>query len=380
MLTSFKGAYINSPLKPSKTQEIRTMRKALQDNEMLLCADPTKICEISPKTKIIKIFSPEERVGVCHTQSSAMLLGIEGKFFEHFTMTGNSNDMSNIDVSRYCYYVKTPQKDDFVMYLYINTKNKKFIGDDTIIAHTAIYADNGRAISKFGIIPALVEHDLDEVPANYINDTKYEPSHSARILFFRKKPNIKILQEVKNRLDQKNIKENLACRYTSIKNELFELVTHAAKPVPGHILQQIKNNSRAYRTIEPFDLYTALQAHPGLNIQETNEEGETLLTAAVRAGNQKAMHLLIETGADINAPNKRGMTPLMVAAINNYTSIIQELFMHGANLNATNNEGDTALMMLAARHKTEQLLIKYGANVTIHNKKNERYESIKNQS
>lgn len=363
MFKSFKaGTPIANPFRPSMDPEICTMRTALKNNELILCADPTKIHLISPKTKIIKIFPPEQRAGICHKQSISMLLGIEENFFEHFTMTGNTPDTNNIDISLYCDYVATPQKNDFVAYLDLPLHNGKFTGETTYLFHTAMYAGNGRAISKFRVIPALFEHDLDEVPANY-----FEKSSNPTILFFRKKIGIDLLKEVKIRLNHEEIKQKLQDMYISVKQEMFELVTCVTQSLPEHVLKLLKNSSQHYRTVEPFELYTALQGHPGLNINETNEEGETLLTVSIRAHNQKAMHLLIESGINIKTHNKRGLTPLMIAAINNNLDAMATLIKHGVDLDATDNEGHTTLSLLAARHKAEQLLISYGAHTTIPN-------------
>ena len=60
----------------------------------------------------------------------------------------------------------------------------------------------------------------------------------------------------------------------------------------------------------------------------------TLLWAAVRAGDEKAIAAAIEKGADVNARNEYGITALWIAASKGKTEVIELLVARGANPNA----------------------------------------------
>jgi ankyrin repeat protein len=65
-----------------------------------------------------------------------------------------------------------------------------------------------------------------------------------------------------------------------------------------------------------------------------NEEGETLLQAAIKHRNNYATQQLLEHGTDVNVVNTDGETPLQTAigCRNNYA--IQQLLAHGSNVNS----------------------------------------------
>jgi len=81
----------------------------------------------------------------------------------------------------------------------------------------------------------------------------------------------------------------------------------------------------------------------GVNVNVTDNDGETALMEAADNGNLHAVKNLIAAGANVNARDEDGETALMVAADEGNLAIIKVLIAAGADVNARDNEGETAL-------------------------------------
>ncbi len=88
----------------------------------------------------------------------------------------------------------------------------------------------------------------------------------------------------------------------------------------------------------------------GLDVNELNSRGETVIFAAIRHNDIRLTNQLIEKNANLNAINNCGMTPLMTAAINGHAQIASILINNKAELKLTNDLGDNALK-LATLHR-----------------------------
>lgn len=74
-------------------------------------------------------------------------------------------------------------------------------------------------------------------------------------------------------------------------------------------------------------------------------DGNTLLVAAIRAGNLASVEALLEGGADANRVDARGDTPVHAAAFEGKADILRTVLAHGGDVDARNaNTGATALM------------------------------------
>jgi ankyrin repeat protein len=60
-------------------------------------------------------------------------------------------------------------------------------------------------------------------------------------------------------------------------------------------------------------------------------------------GHSKAVHLLINSGAEVNATDASGWTPLMMAMGAGEMEVVRLLLDAGANVNASDNDGRTAM-------------------------------------
>ena len=82
----------------------------------------------------------------------------------------------------------------------------------------------------------------------------------------------------------------------------------------------------------------------GVDVHQTDEEGETPLLMACRKGNYALIKMLLAYGANVNAvggPNNktRTTTCLHYACKNQYPEIVWLLLKHGADIDAMDEDG-----------------------------------------
>lgn len=83
----------------------------------------------------------------------------------------------------------------------------------------------------------------------------------------------------------------------------------------------------------------------GANVNLADENGNTPLHMAARAGRYRMVAYLLEAGARVTATNEQGRTPLYLAVIGNNLRSARLLLRHGANPNT--RAGDTTALELA---------------------------------
>src|SRR5204863_97244 len=87
----------------------------------------------------------------------------------------------------------------------------------------------------------------------------------------------------------------------------------------------------------------------GADVKSADASGDTLLMAAVRAGNVDAVDLLLERGAAVNAGDPQfGHTALMWAARRNDTAIMKRLLARGAPADENGVDRQAALDVITA--------------------------------
>lgn len=117
---------------------------------------------------------------------------------------------------------------------------------------------------------------------------------------------------------------------------------------------------------ESYKSAKVLIAHPNIQLDLTNPQGETPLMMAALKGNIELMNLLIARGALVNKP---GWSPLHYAATGPSAAAVALLIRHRADVNAASPNGTTPLMM-AARYgipESLKLLIQAGADLQASN-------------
>lgn len=93
----------------------------------------------------------------------------------------------------------------------------------------------------------------------------------------------------------------------------------------------------------------------GLDVNEKNEWGRTILFDLVLWDEPKVLTCLLDSGADVNIVDQNKYTPLHIAAAKGWVKICQLLLEKGADMNARNEYGWTALDMATLHGKKEVL-------------------------
>ncbi len=91
------------------------------------------------------------------------------------------------------------------------------------------------------------------------------------------------------------------------------------------------------------------------DINTINDQGETLLHKAARAGSPTMVEFLLKNGADIKAVDNDYNTPLHKSVENNDESVTQTLIKNGASLRAKNRFHNNPLAHAAALGKSDRV-------------------------
>lgn len=105
----------------------------------------------------------------------------------------------------------------------------------------------------------------------------------------------------------------------------------------------------------------------GFPVNGPNARGDTLLTVAAYAGQEKAVELILaRPKVEVDARNQMGLTALAAAAFKGHVGIAKALVQHKADVNAANPSGQTALMFAALTGRTAvvEYLLSAGATAT----------------
>ena len=109
----------------------------------------------------------------------------------------------------------------------------------------------------------------------------------------------------------------------------------------------------------------------GRPVNEKNARGDTLLTVAAYAGQEKAVAVILsQPKLEIDAKNKMGLTALAAAAFKGHVEIATSLIKAKADPNAKNDSGQTALMFAALTGKVKMVeyLVSVGADANAKDK------------
>ena len=108
----------------------------------------------------------------------------------------------------------------------------------------------------------------------------------------------------------------------------------------------------------------------GVDVDLTDEHGDTALSLAAHRGHVEVCSALIEAGADVDHANHMGSTPLFWASIRGHLNVCELLLQAGANVNHVHSWGGTALSWACNNNHLHvaKLLISHGANMFQHEK------------
>jgi ankyrin repeat protein len=124
------------------------------------------------------------------------------------------------------------------------------------------------------------------------------------------------------------------------------------------------------RSVQDNDLLSLkrlLIDNPQLDLNKLGDDGETLLTIAIKRNYTAIRNYLIDKGVDLEKANIHKETPLIAAALSNRLNSTKILIDRGVEINKKDSFGNTALH-IAIKNRNEDLalfLIKSGANVEI---------------
>ncbi len=97
----------------------------------------------------------------------------------------------------------------------------------------------------------------------------------------------------------------------------------------------------------------------------TDGAGVEAMLAAVRAGDEAAVALLVEAGVEADAPGRFGLTPIMIAAVRDDAAIVATLLAAGADVERVSDSGESALHLAAdfGGPATVEALLAGGASI-----------------
>lgn len=160
-----------------------------------------------------------------------------------------------------------------------------------------------------------------------------------------------------------------------IKKRLCDLIEvlidkHKAKVKVGMLFDLCNDNEL------DLDLTRKLLSY--VDINETDQEGHTLLFKASEKGSLPHVSLFISHGANIDLQNNLGNTPLWIACSKRYPCIIAKLLENGANVNHLNHQGNSPIYSICEKGplKIAEMLIGAGANAEVINNKGESLLTI----
>lgn len=133
--------------------------------------------------------------------------------------------------------------------------------------------------------------------------------------------------------------------------------------IAGLLNQVSARKSRLLQAIATGDINTVRDIlKKGVNPNETDADGETLLSLAIHTRHADIAALLLAAGANPRLANEEGDTPLMLAAFVGDTTILQRLLDEGVPIEQA---GVNALMYAAANGRNEALalLLARGAKI-----------------
>lgn len=110
-----------------------------------------------------------------------------------------------------------------------------------------------------------------------------------------------------------------------------------------------------------------------VDIEAKDQQGNTSLLWAANKGDERAVQLLLEMGADVGAKeNSNGLTALHMAAAYGHERIVRLLLKMGADVIEKDNHGGTALIKAAAcgHERIVYLLLEKGSDVEEKNNSN----------
>ncbi len=150
----------------------------------------------------------------------------------------------------------------------------------------------------------------------------------------------------------------------------YELATQAEKEMISKIETLVDTSSHnIFETARLGDLNRLVHSVTNASqLQQTNNEGQSLLHLAILSNNIKIVLYLLNKGVDIDAEDNEGLTPLIIALSHpRFMNVAILLLNRHATLEHVSKSGHSALSVAIRNNNPEGalMLIKRGANINI---------------
>jgi len=119
-------------------------------------------------------------------------------------------------------------------------------------------------------------------------------------------------------------------------------VLFAQKQEATKVMDRISNFLAAAESGDTAKIAESL--NQGIDVNVTDEHGQTALMVAADEGHVDTVKLLLQHKASPDLQNRLGGTALMLACFKGHLEVITELLKAGADVNTKSNDGYTALM------------------------------------
>jgi ankyrin repeat protein len=116
-----------------------------------------------------------------------------------------------------------------------------------------------------------------------------------------------------------------------------------------------------------FYLYDLYDSEGNLDINNTNDNGDSILISAVKENDIDITEMLIMNGADLEKVDNLDFTALSIATNNHDTDMVKLLLEKGANVNHQGNKDLTPLMIavLNGDERMIKILLKYQPDLNL---------------
>ncbi|WIM67141.1 ankyrin repeat domain-containing protein [Corynebacterium breve] len=112
--------------------------------------------------------------------------------------------------------------------------------------------------------------------------------------------------------------------------------------------------ARLFNYARTGDMQLVEYVDQGVNVNLTNQDGNTFVMLASYSGQPELVKALIERGAEVNQPNGRGQTPLGGVIFKKEDAIIDLLLEAGADPHAGHPSGVEAAQMFGREDLLEK--------------------------
>ncbi len=131
---------------------------------------------------------------------------------------------------------------------------------------------------------------------------------------------------------------------------VFSLFIHLSASTQNDLYRNLFIAIRVHHAVQ-----VSQELNKGLSVFFANDQGETPLTAAVRAGDTNIVNLVLARGANASTADENGLTPLMYAARGEDLVMLTYLLKVGANPNVKDSSGKRARDFITNRLKRNDI-------------------------